>query len=163
MPFTLSQVMLDAMTAQGSNERPMELITLSHPSFPVPRRYVDDFVGTTSRGVPFDPFPFEVVFPDEMEDQAPVMTVVFDLVSRTQIDWARGFRVAPTALVEVVRESDPNYVEFAFPPVFTMTEVSSEDRTTLRAKLEVLDLTVQKHLRQGYTADNYPALSRAVG
>lgn len=163
MPVTLSQVMLDAMTAQGTNERPLELLTLFHPSFAVPRRYVNDYVSATSRGGVFAARPFEVVFPDEVEDQSPLMTISFDLLSGSDIDWARGFPSSPTVLIEVVRESDPNYVEFYFPPVFRVTEVSTDDRTKLQAKVEILDLTTQKHLRLGYTADNNPALSRAAG
>jgi hypothetical protein len=158
----LSELMRDAMLAQGTADGPLQLLTLTHDTFPVPLRFVADLAAVTSRGVPFEPFPFDVQFGDDVEDQLPVPQIVFDNVSRAQNAWAMALEVAPTVLVEVVRISDPSYVEWTMPPVFELQSVEWPDPLTIVGKLGLPDLSVQKHLRIAYTADNYPALSRAV-
>jgi hypothetical protein len=159
----LSAIMREAMAAGVTPETPLLLLTLTHPDFEDgPLRYVADLDPVTSRANPFTPFPFDVTFPDEQEDQVPVPRLMLDNVTLDQVRWAWAMETPPSPLVEVVRKSDPDYVEWWLASVFEIQQVDFSDPITTLATLGLPDLTVQKHLRTSYRSDLYPALGRAA-
>ena len=50
------------------------LLTLDHPDLDQPIRVTSDGVATISNGLLYDPFPFEIILPDDVEGRAPRAT-----------------------------------------------------------------------------------------
>ncbi len=70
MAKTLSAAALAALYAEESGETLIILLTLTHPTWPTPIRVTSDSVDTSSRGLTFTAFPFDITLPND-DDQQP--------------------------------------------------------------------------------------------
>lgn len=111
---TLSATALRSAFAQETGEVWLVLLTLSHPSLATPMRFVNDYLGITSRGNVFQPFPFEVEFPGEDADQPTDARLSIDNIDRTIVQTIRSISAPPEVTIEVVLASQPDTVEASF-------------------------------------------------
>jgi hypothetical protein len=114
MPHALSELFRRALAAQETSEGALILLSVDHPSFDAPFRVVRNEVAVTSRGDVFHPYPVDVLLPDDIDDAAPSAPITLDNVSRDLIGVLRGLDSSPTFLIEIVKISDPDYVELSF-------------------------------------------------
>ena len=87
------------------------LLTLEHPELDAPIRVTSDAVATTSNGHTFQPFPFEVTLPDDVEGRAPQAQLRIDNTSQEIIALLRGLTTPPSLTIQIVRSATPDVVE----------------------------------------------------
>jgi Domain of unknown function (DUF1833) len=108
---TLSAGGLGELAAQETGTAWLVLLTITHPGLPTPIRVTSDGVVTVHNGNTFDPFPFEVTLPDDVEGRAPQAHLRIDNTSQEIIALLRGLVTPPSLTIKIVRSADPNYVE----------------------------------------------------
>ena len=130
MPRAVSSTFKAGLLAGATAEGAIALLTITHASLPAPIRLSSDRVDTTSRGETYQAFPFELVLPDDREEQPPRAEMRFSNVSREITAWLRSLPTAPEITIELVRLDDPESVEASWSglrleePRFTLTEVA---------------------------------------
>jgi len=114
-PVTLST--RQALQAQETGEAFLMLLTIEHPSLPMPIRVSSDKVDTSSRGEAFLAFAFDITLPSDTEDGPPRAQLTIDNVNRQIVAAVRSLAPdpPPTLLVEMVRGAAPDTVERAYP------------------------------------------------
>ena len=80
--MTLSAGGLGELAAQETGTAWLVLLTITHPGLPTPIRVTSDGVVTVHNGNTFDPFPFEVTLPDDVEGRAPQAHLRIDNTSQ---------------------------------------------------------------------------------
>ena len=70
-----------------------------------------DGVDTISNGQTFQPFPFEITLPDDVEGRAPQAQLRIDNTSQEIIAILRGLTTPPSVTMQIVRSATPNVVE----------------------------------------------------
>ena len=70
-----------------------------------------DGVPTISNGETFQPFPFEMTLPDDVEGRAPQAQLRIDNTSQEIIAILRGLITPPSLTIQIVRSADPDVVE----------------------------------------------------
>jgi hypothetical protein len=138
MPHALSDLFKRALAAQETSEGAFILLELNHPSFDAPVRLVRNEVAVTSRGNLFNPFPIDVLLPDDLDESAPSAPITMDNISRELIGVIRGLDSSPTFLIEIVRMSDPDTVELSF-GTFTAQEINYDAMTITTTVNSALD------------------------
>lgn len=69
--MSITEAGLNELAAPETGTAWLVLLTLEHPGLDRPIRVTSDGVATLSNGVVYDPFPFEVTLPDDVEGRAP--------------------------------------------------------------------------------------------
>lgn len=114
MPRTLSSLALQAAYSQETGTAYIVLLTLSHPTLPVPIRVTSDAVNTVSRGNTFIPYPFLVTLPSDDDLQPARARLTIDNVDRTIITSLRNIGTTPlNLLIEIVTSNTPGTLEFS--------------------------------------------------
>lgn len=143
---TLSLTMRRALAAQDSGEVAIVLLTISHPSLPVPIRVSSDATqrlsdtplqyGTVSRGQTYLFCPLSISLPDDVGERAPAAQIQIENVSRDLIALIRSTTSRATVRIELVLASTPGTVEVAFPQ-FDLGNVSyNSDVITLELSMD---------------------------
>jgi hypothetical protein len=158
---SLTAALVAAMFAERTNDGPLLLLTITHPTLAVPIRLCADGVDHTSRGHVFSAFPFDVTLPDDQEDQPAVARLTADNVSRRIVPLLRSLPDAPLATVEIVKFSDVNTVEITLPRL-QMSQPQRPDPMSFSCDLTLIDTSIQRYPRDRYYYSHYPALARAV-
>jgi len=109
--MTLSDAGVRDLAAQECGTAWLVLLTIDHPDLPNPIRVTSDGVETVSNGQTYEPFPFELTLPDDVEGRAPQARIRIDNTSQEIIALLRGLITPPLLAVQIVRASDPNIVE----------------------------------------------------
>lgn len=115
---------LQNMLSQTSAEAFLATMTIEHPSFATPLRFIQDVVDLTrSDGTTYIAYPFKLQLPDDRDDQIPTVTLTIGNVDRRIIPAIRGITPPPPIVtVGVIMRSDPDN-EVIVPLQFTMTSV----------------------------------------
>jgi hypothetical protein len=112
--LSLSTTALQAAYSSETGTAFIILLTLSHPSIPIPIRVTSDSVITVSRGNTFISYPFMVTLPSDDADQIPQATLVIDNVDRAIVTSLRQIGMVPAnLLIEIVTSNLPDTVEFS--------------------------------------------------
>lgn len=157
MPRTVSSEMLQAMYAQETGEAILCLITVDHDDLAAPIRVTSDAVDTESNGHTFIAYPFQVVLPDEPEDdRAPLAKLTISNVDREILAALRAISSPASVTMEIVRGSDPDTVEVSFPD-FKMRAVPYT-ALTVSAELMLDDYTTEPWPADTYVPSTHPAL-----
>ena len=88
--------MIGELAAQETGTAWLVLLTITHPGLPTPIRVTSDGVVTVHNGNTFDPFPFEVTLPDDVEGRAPQAHLRIDNTSQEIIALLRGLVTPPS-------------------------------------------------------------------
>jgi hypothetical protein len=139
----------------------LALLTLEHPILDPPLRYVRNNVNVTSRGNLYEALAFDIVLPAEEENAAPVCRLVVDNVDGDLTTLLRSVISFVYASIELVKISNPNYVEQRWLK-YKITSVDGPEPGLIEAKLELDDLSIARYPRHHYNEQWYPALLRAV-
>lgn len=108
---TLSQTMSKAMLARMTAEEIILLLTLSHANFVVPIRRALRRTLIISRGETFFPMHFMPTLPSQEEGALPHWPIKLDGVDQSILRELRAISTRPHVKIEVIRASDPDYVE----------------------------------------------------
>ena len=109
--MTLSAAGVAELAAQETGTAWIVLLTLTHPDLPTPIRVTSDGVATVCNGNTYDPFPFDVTLPDDVEGRAPQARLRIDNTSQEIVAVLRGLVTPPALTIKIVRSADPNYIE----------------------------------------------------
>ena len=109
--MTISAAGTAELAAQECATAWLVLLTLEHPGLDQPIRVTSDAVATTSNGHTFQPFPFEVTLPDDVEGRAPQAQLRIDNTSQEIIALLRGLTTPPSLTIQIVRSATPDVVE----------------------------------------------------
>lgn len=156
MSRDLSQNTLQALFAPETGEAFLVLLTLDHDDLDVPIRVTSDAVETTSQGRVFVPYPFELIIPDERENQSPRARLRLDNISREIVAAIRSIATSPAVLMEVVRAADPDVIETSFPD-FRFINVSY-DALTVEGDLSIEDFTAEPYPARVFSPGDFPGL-----
>lgn len=114
MPRTLSSIALQGIYSQETGTAYIVLLTISHPTLPVPIRVTSDAVATVSQGATFIPYPFLLTLPTDDDLQPARARLTIDNVDRAIIVSLRNIGTTPaTLLIEIVTSNTPDTVEFS--------------------------------------------------
>lgn len=155
----VSPAALAAMLARETDEVPLVLVTIDHPSLDgTPIRVTSNDVATVSRGDTFQPFPFRVVFPSDSDDAPPRAQLEIDNVDqRIAVAIRSAIGDPPTVLAEVVLASQPNTVDTtAFDLELLNTEIN---RLTVRGDLGIEDPARRPYPGPIFGPAQYPGLA----
>lgn len=157
MARQLSQPAFRAIFGQETSEAFLVLLTLSHPSLSQPIRVTSDGVHTTSRGLTFYRYPFEITLADDTDGSIRDVTLSIDAVDLSIIEAVRRIS-GPELMVtmEVVLASSPDLVEVG-PVEFTMRSVQY-DASKVEGTLVFEDVLNEAYPGESYGPGNYPAL-----
>lgn len=142
----------DPETAQAF----LVLLTIDHADISPPIRVVNDTKDITSRGDSFIAFPFDIDLPDSTRDSLPRARLSIDNVGQEIAEAIRTITSPATVLIEVIRASDPDTVEIAF-PVFKLRDVKW-DILQVSGDLVVEDLTTEPFPVGHFTPAEFPGL-----
>ncbi len=109
--MTISGPGVAELSAEACGTAWLALLTLTHPDLPTPIRVTSDGVATLSNGVTYDPFPFDLILPDDSEGRAPRAQLRVDNTTQEIIAVLRGLVTPPALTVQIVRSATPNVVE----------------------------------------------------
>lgn len=124
MARSLSAALKREMMAAESGTAAILLLTISHPSLPVPIRVNNSGQDLTSRGDLYLAFPFAITFPRSSEDAPPTVQLEICAADRSIIASVRSLaNTRATIALELVHSPDVNTVEIG-PLEFDLLEVS---------------------------------------
>lgn len=118
------------------------LLEISHPALPAPLRLSSDAVATLSGGARYEPFPFEVVLPDDSEGRAPRAQIRIDNTSQEIVALLRGLTTPASLTIRIVRSADPNVAEREWAGLEWRT--SAFDVSFITGTLSVDDLAAEE-------------------
>lgn len=149
MPRNLSSTARRAVFAQQTGEVLVHLLTLSHPSLPVPIRVTDNAEDVVSLGTTYQHFPFEATLPDETDEGVPEVSLSICNADRAIVRAVRELQGdAMTAELRVVLADSPDVTE-AGPYTFSLRDIEY-DAAVVRGKLRFEDL-----LNEPYPCDEF--------
>lgn len=140
--MTISTDGLVELSAQETGTAWLVLLTLTHPELDRPIRVTSDGVETMSNGNVFAPMPFEVVLPDDVEGRTPQAQLRFDNTSQEIVAILRGLTTPPVMTIQVVRASNPDFVERQWTGL--EWRASSIDIASVTGTLTVDDLATEE-------------------
>ncbi len=147
MSRAVSNITREALFAQETGEAFLIILTMDHTSLEVPIRVSSDIVNTTSRGLDFIAFPFELTLPDNQENASPKAHLKINNIDRSIVKTLREINSPATVLIEVVRANAPDIIEAKFLN-FKLVNVTYDE------KIVEGDLTIED-----FTSEPYPANS----
>lgn len=154
---SLSATAKRAIFAGQTGEVFVFLLTLSHASLELPIRVCSDAVSTTSNGVEFVPYPFNLVLPDETDNVAPQVTLEIDNIDREIVAAVRRATGSPIDVeLSIVLASQPDAIE-AGPFNFKLRSVTY-DKLVVSGTLQYEDLLNEPFPGDTMTPTRFPGL-----
>jgi hypothetical protein len=158
MPRSLSSAARQAIYAQQTDKVFLALLTISHSDLAGPIRVVNDLVNLTSRGDHYLAFPFQIVLPEERDDQLGQVQLSIDNVDRTIVEAVRTISSPASIRLEIVIADQPDTVE-AGPFDFTLRNVEY-DALTVTGTLMYEDILNEPVPADSFTPNFFPGLFR---
>lgn len=158
MSRSLSATVKSAIYAHNTAEVFLFLLDISHADLSPTLRLVNNTVNVTSGGNTYTAFPFQIALPDDSEEGAPIVQVVFGDVDQTIIPKLRVLKTAPDVTLKVVLNSDLN--TSIIPSMTFKLREFSYDAESVTAGLAfdyILDEIVPGY---SFTPNTHPALFR---
>lgn len=156
--MSLSPELLAQLFAQDSGDPFLTLLTLSHPSYAQPLRFVNNTDAIISRGNTFQPFFFDFILPKDDGETIKEISIDFDNVSLELIDIIRS-TVGQTNIqltIEMILASLPNVVQKSI----TELEILSVtyNRFRVSCKIGLGDFLNVELSSEKYTPKNFRGL-----
>jgi hypothetical protein len=153
----LSSTARASIFAQETAEVWLFLLTITHPQLDQTLRFVNNLTDIVSRGQTYLGGPFELVLPDEVdEDQPPRVSISIDNVDRTIVEALRSISGAPAITLEIILASSPDTVE-AGPFDFTLRDATG-DAVAVTGTLAFEDLLSEPYPAGTFSPANFPGL-----
>lgn len=114
MPRDYSPSARRNLLATSADEPFLVAIEISHPDLTVPARFVNDSQNVTIAGAEFFATAFNLVLPDDQQDQVPQARLEVDNIGRELTQWlevSQGGKGAKCRMMQVLR-SQPDVIEF---------------------------------------------------
>jgi len=156
VPRALSATAKQAIHAQETGEVFLMLLTIAHASLTPSLRFANNTVDVTSRGNTYLGWPFQVVLPQEFDDQLPVVQIQIDNIDRRIMEGVRLLTSPPAVTLEVVLASAPDTVE-AGPFAFTF-KGCDYDSLVVSGTLLFEDVLNEPYPRYAFTPGLFPGL-----
>jgi hypothetical protein len=156
MANQLSPQLLAQLFAQESNDPFLTLLTLTHPNFAAPLRFVNDNQNITSRGETFLAFPFRLRLPVDDAEQIRNVSIEFDNVSLELVDEIRSVTTAIQVKMEMVLASLPNVVQMSLEELEIQN--ISYDKFKISATLVIENFLNTEMTSERYNPSNFPGL-----
>lgn len=155
---TLSQDLLEEIFSQQSGDPFLTLVTLTHPDFPTPIRFVNNSVSIVSNGNTFLPFTFYIGLPVDDGETQREFTLDFDNTSLELIDEIRSVvgEVQIDVKFEMVLASNPNVVEMSFEELKILNV--TYNRTRISCRLGIEDFLNTELSSEKYQPTNFRGL-----
>lgn len=134
------------------------LLTISDNSGDPPLRVVNNAEAITSRGQVFEPYPFDVLLPQDDSESLPSVTLQIANLDPAIIEFVRRSTTPPTIAIELVTSQYPDTVESSLS--FLRLSNVSYDALTLTGRLDVDNFLTQKFPGEGYVPPLFPAIFR---
>lgn len=147
---------LRGLLAQETDRLLLTALTIEHASLAAPIRLVSDRVNMTRTAGTFIAFPFEIVLPDQRDDQLPMVELRLDNVDRAISAAIDALESEPTVTLEVVPAAAPNTLD-AGPFVLTLRNVTY-DALTIRGQLGFEDTLNEPFPEGTFTPKDFPGL-----
>lgn len=163
MARTLSNTMLEAMTAGQSGTPTLVLLTITHPDLETPLRIVNNTENVTSGGNTFTGMGFEIALPDNSEGAAPRARLRIDNTSQWLTPTIRGLSGQFQVTIEIaipsnIAASPPEYnnVEVSFLPM-DLVDVQW-DAATVEGSLTYENIANNKFPAGSFTPYDFPGM-----
>lgn len=154
--MTVSAAGAAAMAAEQTGEEFVTLVTIDHEDLASPIRVCDQEPDLVSRGNTFVAFPFQIVLPEDRDDELPRSSIQVDCVDRTILAAIRALTSAPTVTVECVLRSQPDTLEYG-PFEMTLRPIRY-DMLVIEGDLNVARILDEPGEQLSYTPDVAPGL-----
>jgi len=154
MSNDLSERVRRAAYGQDTDEVFIPLLTIDHPDLATPIRVSGDIVDTFSNGNTFTAFPFDLPEPPDVTDEIASTTLTIDNVDQQIMLAIRGLTSRPTASLEVVLASDPNFVEIG--PIDMEIVQAEADAFQVRAELRYDDPLDDQYPANSFNPNDTP-------
>lgn len=153
----VSPVALQAMLAQETAEVFIPCLTINHPTFAEPIRLAYDTAPLARAAGVYQPYPFAIVLPSQLEDQTPQAKVTIDNTDLQVNQALQSLSGLPSVTVEVVLASQPDVVE-AGPFNFSLDSVNATADTIEGTLGFEDDIFAQQSPAQSYFPTNSTGL-----
>jgi hypothetical protein len=132
------------------------LVTVTHTEVAETYYLTDAPEIVTSRGIPFLPIPMEPTISEDSPDRAPQAKLLIANIDRRLVTILRSTNIAADIKLEVVKISDPDYVE-AILDNFKMKDVTY-DAMTIEGTLSLEELFSEPFSDYNFTPQTAPGL-----
>lgn len=166
MSRSLSSAFRKALYDQETGEVLVCLLTISHDDLAGPiyistdptQKITSDplLYGTISNGVTFDYIPVDVVFPQDINDAAPVATLEIDNTDLGLITEIRSIIGPATVKIECALASAPDVIEMTFPRLLMGS--ASYDQSKIKFGLTIEALTTEPFPGPAFIPSDFPGL-----
>lgn len=156
MANQISQALLSQLLARESGDPVLTLLTLNHPSFPAPLRFVNNNADIVSGGLLFLAFPFRITLPTDDGEKAREVDLVMDNVSLEVIGSLRSVTEEIPAKVEVILASLPNEIQMSIEGL-VIRNISYNSKS-ITAKLGQDSFMFTELTSERYTPGKFPGL-----
>jgi hypothetical protein len=157
MSRDLSSPMKSAIAAPETGEVALPLLTITHATLAQPIRVVSNTVDITSRGDLYIAWPFDVVWPDDREDQLPRVRLRIDNVDSSIGNALRSIRGrGPNVRLEVVLASSPDTIEAG--PIDVVLKERDIDAGSVSGTLGAEDLLNEPFPADLFAPDKFAGL-----
>lgn len=141
----------------SSEEAPLVLLEITHPSLSIPVRVVNDMQDVMSNGSLFLACPFRFVPPDDYENQLPKARLAIDNVGRDLMYWIEttsGGQGSAVRAMNIMR-SRPDQIEWSISMNLYNVQVTMKEVT---AELGFDNLFAKPAVARQFRPDNSPGL-----
>lgn len=157
MSRNLSATMKSAIAAPETGEVALPLLTITHATLAQPIRVVSNMVDIVSRGNLYTAWPFDVVFPEDREDQLPQVRLRLDNIDASIGKALRAIRGrGPNVRLEAVLASSPDTVEAG--PIDVVLKERDIDAGVVSGVLGAEDLLNEPFPADLFTPDKFAGL-----
>jgi hypothetical protein len=132
------------------------LVTVEHEELAELHHLTNAPTEIMSRDIPFLPMPMEITLSEDSEDRPPQAKLVMANVDRRLVAALRSTNQPCSIMLEVVRISDPNYVEASFAD-FSMRDVQY-DALTIEGTLSLEGMFEEPAIDYCFTPSFAPGL-----
>lgn len=156
MANQLSPELLTELYGQQSGDPFLTLFTLTHPTFSLPLRFVNNSEDIVSNGDTYTAFPVRVILPPDDNESAREVRISFDNISLEVIDQFRSVTTPITASLQMVLASDPNTIQYSLEEL-KLTGITYDIRS-ISASLVMDDFLSVGLTSERYTPTNFPGI-----
>ena len=110
---TLSTRAIAQANALNGTDVWLVLLTVDHPTFPAPYRFVRNNEDVVSRGETFTAYAFDMTLAVDDGETMPQVSITIDNVTGDMIEVFRGAQGTPYVSIEIVLHTQPDIIEMS--------------------------------------------------
>lgn len=152
----LSPLATAASNASASSEVFLYLLTITDPEDTNPAYLVNNSEPIISRGITYQPYPFNIVLGEDDGVRIPTIKLTIDNVDQSITEYIRSTLKPPYIKIELVLSSQPDVIEKSLDNM-KLRNVTY-DAMTVQGTLEYVNVLTSRFPDASYTAVEFPAL-----